>query len=229
MKTTDQIKAKVVPNLAQRFSEVEYPQWMCERAILAPKNDVATNTNLQLLKQLPGNASSYRSIDRACGDSHDVDIPAESLNSLEPPGTPPDNLVLKVGAPIMLLRNLDAPKLCNGTRLLVKSLMPNLLQATVITGCAKGEDVFIPRIPVIPRDLAFTFKRIQFPVKLSFAMSINKAQGQTLKVAGIDLQSPCFSHGQLYVACSRVGTAKNLYILAPDGRTANIRRHFNDR
>ena len=188
------------------------------RAILAPKSDVATNTNLQLLKQLPGNASSYRSIDRACGDSHDVDFPAELLNSLEPP----HNLVIKVGAPIMLLRNLDAPKLCNGTRLLVKSLMPNLLEATVITGCAKGEDVFIPRIPVIPSDLAFTFKRIQFPVKLSFAMSINKAQGQTLKVAGFDLQSPCFSHVQLYVACSRVGTAKNLYILAPIGRTANI-------
>ena len=222
VKTTDQLKAKVFPNLAERFSDVEYPQWMCERAILAPKNDVATNTNLQLLKQLPGNASSYRSIDRACGDSHDVDFPAEFLNSLEPPGTPPHNLLLKVGAPIMLLRNLDAPKLCNGTRLLVKSLMPNLIEATVITGCAKGEDVFIPRIPVIPSDLTFTFKRIQFPVKLSFAMSINKAQGQTLKVAGIDLQSPCFSHGQLYVACSRVGTAKNLYILAPNGRTANI-------
>ena len=113
VKTTDQLKAKVFPNLAERFSDVEYPQWMCERAILAPKNDVATNTNLQLLKQLPGNASSYRSIDRACGDSHDVDFPAEFLNSLEPPGTPPHNLLLKVGAPIMLLRNLDAPKLCN--------------------------------------------------------------------------------------------------------------------
>ena len=82
VKTTDQLKAKVFPNLAQRFSDVEYPQWMCERAILAPKNDVATTINLQLLKQLPGNASSYRSIDRACGDSHDVDFPAEFLNSL---------------------------------------------------------------------------------------------------------------------------------------------------
>ena len=53
-------------------------------------------------------------------------------------------------------------------------------------------------------------------------MSINKAQGQSLKVAGINLENPCFSHGQLYVVCSRVGTGKNLSVFAPDGKTKNI-------
>jgi ATP-dependent DNA helicase PIF1 len=53
-------------------------------------------------------------------------------------------------------------------------------------------------------------------------MSINKAQGQSLKVAGVNLETPCFSHGQLYVACSRVGTGKNLYVFAPDGKTKNV-------
>ena len=139
---------------------------------------------------------------------------SQQSSSLELPGTLPHNLLLKVGTPIMLLRNLDAPKLCNGTRLLGEMPMTKLLRATIIRGCAKGEDVFIPRILVIPNDLAFTFKRTQFPIKLSIAMSINKAQGQTLKVAGIDLQSPCFSHGLSYVACSRVGRAKNLYKFA---------------
>ena len=80
--TTDQLKAKVFPNLAQRFSDVDYPQWMCERAILAPNNDVASNTNLQLLKQLPGNASSHSSIDRACGDSHDMWTSRQSFSTL---------------------------------------------------------------------------------------------------------------------------------------------------
>ena len=113
---------------------------------------------------------------------------------------PSHNLVLKVGSPIMLLRNLDAPRLCNGTRLCVKSLMPHVIEATILSGCSKGEDVFIPRIPMIPSDMPFEFKRLQFPVRLAFAISINKAQGQSLKVAGINLETPCFFHGQLYVA-----------------------------
>jgi ATP-dependent DNA helicase PIF1 len=78
--------------------------------------------------------------------------------------------------------------------------MPHVIEATILTGCAKGEDVFIPWIPIIPTDMPFEFKRLQFPVRLAFAMSIYKAQGQSLKVAGINLQTPCFSHGQLYVA-----------------------------
>jgi ATP-dependent DNA helicase PIF1 len=112
--------------------------------------------------------------------------------------------------------------LCNGTRLCVKNLCSHLIEATILIGCAKGKDVFIPRIPLIPTDLPFDFKRIHFPVRLVFAMSINKAQGQSLKIAGIHLQNPCFSHGQIYVTCSRVRHPTNLHILAPGGKTRNI-------
>jgi len=83
-------------------------------------------------------------------------------------------------------------------------------------------DLLIPRIPVIPTDMPFEFKRLQFPVRLAFAMTINKAQGQTMEVCGIDLETPCFSHGQLYVACSRVGKPSDLFVYAPNGRTRNI-------
>ncbi|CAF4696322.1 unnamed protein product, partial [Rotaria sp. Silwood2] len=81
--------------------------------------------------------------------------------------------------------------------------MPHVIEATIMTGCAKGEDVFIPKIPLLPSDMPFEFTRLQFPERLAFAMSINKAQGQSLKVAGVNLETPCFSHGQLYVACLR--------------------------
>lgn len=171
---------------------------------------------------IPGVAQTYISIDSALSEAGAVQFPIEFLNSIQTPGLQPHKLTLKPGSPIMLIRNLEAPRLCNGTRLVVKQLLRNIIEATILTGCGVGETVFIPRIPIINSDTAVRFKRIQYPVKLCFVMTINKSQGQSLKFVGVDLRSECFSHGQLYVACSRVGKSENLYILAPGGRTKNV-------
>ena len=219
VQSVEALMNNVFPNIQTHFKNHE---WLCERAILAPKNINVNSINLQIQQQLPGETISYKSIDTAADANAAVQYPTEFLNSLEPSGMPLHNLQLKIGSPIMLLRNLDAPRLCNGTRLSVKTLMPHVIEATIMTGCAKGEDVFIPRIPLLPSDMIFEFKRLQFPVRLAFVMSINKAQGQSLKVAGINLETSCFSHGQLYVACSRVGSGKSLYVFAPDGKTKNV-------
>ena len=149
----------------------------------------------------------------------------EVLNSFNPTGMPPHNLILKPGIPVMLLRNLDAPHLCNGTRLIVIKVTSFVLTLKIITGSYAGAIVDIPRIGLLsPPDFEVPFRRLQFPVKPAFVMTINKSQGQTLDTVGLDLRSECFTHGQLYVGCSRVKSRKELFIYSPPtpGFTCNV-------
>ena len=73
-----------------------------------------------------------------------------------------------------------------------------------------------PKIPLIPSDYPFNFRRLQYPIKLCFSMKINKSQGQSFKVVGLDLETECLAYGKLYVGCSRALKEKKLYILAKD-------------
>ncbi|XP_029656368.1 uncharacterized protein LOC115230306 [Octopus sinensis] len=68
----------------------------------------------------------------------------------------------------------------------------------------------------------YRIRRLHFPLKLSFAMTINKVQGQSLKVVGSDLRTSCFSHGQFYIVCSRAGHPDSLLIYPPEGKTKNV-------
>jgi len=186
-------------------TQYENHKWLAERAILAAKNVDVNKLNLKIQKLLPGDLVSYKSIDAVCDTYETVNYPIEFLNSLDFPDMPLHYLQLKVGSPIILLRNMNPPRLCNSTRLVIKKLMKNFIEAIILNGKFQGKNVLLPRIPMIPADVPLKFKRTQFPIRLAFAMTINKSQGQTLSVCGLDLETLCFSHGQLYVACSRRG------------------------
>ena len=72
---------------------------------------------------------------------------------------------------IILFQNKNPPGLCNVTRLLVKKMVNNVIEATILTGKFKGEDVQLQRIEMKPTDMSFKYKRLQFPMQIAFAMS----------------------------------------------------------
>ncbi|KAL4587121.1 hypothetical protein LXL04_011771 [Taraxacum kok-saghyz] len=80
-------------------------------------------------------------------------------------------------------------------------------------------------IPLSPSDddmFPFKLRRKQFPVRLCFAMTINKAQGQTIPNVGVYLPEPVFSHGQLYVALSRGISRGNTKVLVKSVEKSNV-------
>ncbi|XP_053101885.1 uncharacterized protein LOC128323190 [Hemicordylus capensis] len=215
-------RTDIVKEIFGEQIQVQNIQHIARRSILCPKNSDVDTINDQVLSILEGEEITYHSAD-SIDDTTEEDAknyPTEFLNNQTPAGMPKHTLTLKVGAIIMLLRNLNTRKgLCNGTRLIVTSLEKNIIIGQVITGSAQGNMVFIPRIDLAPTctDLPFTLRRRQYPIKLAFAMTINKSQGQTLEKVGIYLPEPVFSHGQLYVALSRMQSFKDVVVRVLEG------------
>ena len=198
----------VFPNLNTNLGD---SSWLEGRAILTPLNKDVDHINDTMVKRTPGLEVVLRSAD-SVDDSQDArSFSVEYCNSLNPTALPKHRITVKPGTPVMLLRNLDPSSgLCNGTRMTFKKMSPN---GQVMLCDVKDETTgatftyAVPRIALKPqeREYSFEWSRRQYPVRVAYATTINKAQGDTLKMAGIWLNLPVFGHGQLYVALSRVG------------------------
>ncbi|XP_024990627.1 uncharacterized protein LOC112524914 [Cynara cardunculus var. scolymus] len=180
---TDKNKSKhdlidaIFPSLQINGADSNY---IISRAILSTKNENVDEINDQLIDRLCGDEKVYYNFDEAEDDRNNF-YPMEFLNSLTVSGLPPHYLRLKIGCPIILLRNIDPSNgLCNGTGLICRGFQQNVIDAEIDVGLHAGKKVFLPRIPLCPSEdnmFPFKLKRKQFPVRLSFSMTINKAQG----------------------------------------------------
>ena len=201
--------------------DVQDASYYEERCVLSPRNTEANEINENVLDTFPGETWDLWSNDDALDADHQLqgntDYPPELLHTITPSGFPRAHLKLKIGCPIMVLRNLQPREgVCNGTRAIVTNISTRVLEARLFS----GQTILIPRIKLISADpeLPFHLARLQFPVSLSFAMTINKAQGQTFDNVSIDLRHPVFSHGQLYVALSRARHFSSIRCIVEKGR-----------
>ena len=165
-------------------AQVPPPHFFAERAILAARNDDIRSLNSTILDHLPGDERTYLSADSYSVENPTADehhnIPLEFLHTLNASGLPIAKLHLKVGCPIILLRNVDPKRgLCNGTRATIVNMSNRLLEIRLLTGDHAGEIALIPRITLsltlTGLDFAIKLNRRQFPIQLAFALTINKS------------------------------------------------------
>ena len=202
-----ELVCSVFRNFELKYNDV---QWLKTRAILTPTNNRLQMLNNQVSKWFPGKFSYYKSADSVSCDSVEAQnaaelrYPQELLNSIEAGASLPDHeIALKKGFIVMLLRNVKPSSgHVNGTRYVVENMTPNLLFLTSVSGSKTGVRLILPRMNCtvgkddfpIPR-----FRRCQFPIRVCFAMTINKAQEQSIPgTLGIVMYGKCLYHGPDY-------------------------------
>ena len=218
--------SEIFPNLDQNIGDETYLEG---RAVLAPTNREVDRINQMMVDQMSGQIITLQSSDGLDNDRDAFRYNVEYINTLNPSGLPASRLTLKYGMPVMLMRNLNPTEgLCNGTRLVFKRMLSHRLLVCRTVGLDQNRDVYIPRIMLRPKERQYPFEwsRRQFPIRPAYSITINKAQGQTLKMVGLWLPDPVFGHGQFYVGCGRVGAPERLRLaVKADARTSKSTRN----
>ena len=148
----EDIESRVYDDFETNMTNKEY---LLQRSIMSSTNDTIHDRNYKFIDKLPGQMQISYSRD-SCVEENDYTLyEVEFLNRLNVSGLPPHRLPLKIGACIILIRNLDVTKgHCNGTRYIILELSKNLIKAQKLAG-GVNDVIPIPRIPMISKDSSF--------------------------------------------------------------------------
>ncbi|XP_057746484.1 uncharacterized protein LOC130965740 [Arachis stenosperma] len=172
----------VIPSSDQAFDELvhfSYPNssdnmsskdFFKARTILAPTLDIVKEVNNHLMDIIPGGKKLYLSSVSICMDEENMESQLdlygpELLNSINYCGLPPHKLILKVGVPVMLLRNINQSSgLYNGIRQQVRKFRNHVIECEILTGNNVGHIAMIPRMNMVPTNATVTvrFQRRHF-------------------------------------------------------------------
>ena len=140
-------------------------------------------------------------------------------------GAPPFMLQFKIGAKFMCIKNLDMSRgIINGPMMQLMAIGRRYVQLKVLTGKSAGSvELLLKCVFTITPEasgLPFTVLRRQYPLIPAYCLSVHKAQGQSLLKVGLIFESDPFTHGQLYVALSRVACWLCIVVMMHAGETA---------
>jgi len=184
---------------------------------LTTRRDIARSINNNKLANLPGQLYAYTGI----LSGKYLKLKEESEEKLEDKLPAPYKLELKKDAQIMLLKNDPGKRWVNGTIGIVDKLEQDSITVKIDGNKYKIEKetwneveyVFNKETKEIEPIIIAGFT--QFPLQLSYAMTIHKSQGKTFDKITIDVGTGAFAHGQIYVAVSRSRTLNGIVLNNP--------------
>ncbi|KAF7367214.1 ATP-dependent DNA helicase PIF1 [Mycena sanguinolenta] len=218
--------------------EVTYTDGLQPTELLSRREEVE-RVNNRRLDQLPGNCETYEAMDSRGTNSKGEKVSREQMERLLDRLVAPQSVGLKVGAQVMLIKNLAQGRLVNGSlgQVIGFSTAHDAIQRHVpiadqenkqpqhnpppegaqlwpLVRYTNGEEVLmIPQeFTINNADGGMEARRTQVPLILAWALSVHKSQGQTLERVKVDLKQT-FEKGQAYVAVSRATTMEHLQIL----------------
>jgi ATP-dependent DNA helicase PIF1 len=178
--------------------------------------DDAEAVNNYCLSTMPGLCREVYAADTYVDCRQPDQYPPEVVSGIRIPGVPPQCLNLKVGARYMIVKNM-MKNVFNGVRcVLVAMAGSKSVFVRLISGPGAGQTILLPAIVfnISPEQsgLPFSIRRRQLPMIPAFAVTVHKAQGQTLSKVGLYITTPMFTHGQLYTALSRTRGWSNIRV-----------------